>query len=302
MEPELTFLPPEGEPEGVRRAVLALLSPDGWLLAPGADGWQFPALPVSPGQSASAAAARLLKGTVPAFVCAFRCRAGVEPFLGALLFARLPEGCAVPGTAAFPVLPEALSWPKATRALFQRAQWHLNAQHSRGEVWDVYDASRRRTGALCRRGEPLPPGGYHLVVHAWLRMPDGSFLLTRRAPGKGYALLWECTGGAAQAGEDSLAAVLREIREETGLEARPECGRLLHTIRQEGHLLDLWCFQQDFDLARVRLQPGETCGARTASLAEVYRMYTSGQLVPYDYFESFFPAFFPLEKEKTDEA
>lgn len=37
-----------------------------------------------------------------------------------------------------------------------------------GEIWDVYDAARRRTGAAARRGEPLPPGGYHLVVHVCL--------------------------------------------------------------------------------------------------------------------------------------
>lgn len=41
---------------------------------------------------------------------------------------------------------------------------------------------------------------------------------------------WEVSGGAAQAGESSYEAVLREVKEETGLDARDaEGGYLLHT-------------------------------------------------------------------------
>ena len=35
------------------------------------------------------------------------------------------------------------------------------------EFWDIYDAERRLTGKLHRRGDTLPEGEYHLVVHIW---------------------------------------------------------------------------------------------------------------------------------------
>ena len=33
------------------------------------------------------------------------------------------------------------------------------------EIWDVYDKERNLTGQTHRRGDPLAPGEYHLVVH-----------------------------------------------------------------------------------------------------------------------------------------
>ena len=295
MEPKLTFLAPEGEPDHVQLAILALHSDGAWLLASDPDGWRFPKIDVFTGETPRQAIARSFANIECSFICTFQCFYGTASVSCALYYAAVSAEDFSGTLTPFKLLPVQLAFPQASRALFQRAQWFLNGLRSRGELWDVYDAARRRTGALCRRGEPLPEGGYHLVVHAWLRTMDGFFLLTRRAPEKGYPLLWECTGGAARAGEDSITAVLREIREETGLTAQPECGTLLHTIQQEGHFLDLWCFQQNFSLDQVRLQPGETCGAQLVALPEVYRMYESGQLVPYDYFESFFPNYFPLK-------
>ena len=86
-----------------------------------------------------------------------------------------------------------------------------------GELWDVYDAAGRKTGRVQRRGDPLGPGDFHLCIHVWIVNARGEYLLTQRAPGKSMAGLWECTGGSALLGEDSLTAALREVREETGV-------------------------------------------------------------------------------------
>ena len=84
------------------------------------------------------------------------------------------------------------------------------------EYWDVYDENRNKTGALHRRGDPLGPQEYHLVVEFWTLDGQGRVLLTRRDLRKHFGGLWECTGGSALAGEDSRTAVRRELREETG--------------------------------------------------------------------------------------
>ena len=50
-------------------------------------------------------------------------------------------------------------------------------------------------------------------------LPDGKYLITRRVLTKAWAPgWWEVSGGAAQAGEASYDAVLREVKEETGME------------------------------------------------------------------------------------
>ena len=56
------------------------------------------------------------------------------------------------------------------------------------------------------------------VAVAILQKPDGSFLLAQRPPGKEYAGYWEFPGGKVEAGETPRDALVRELREELGIE------------------------------------------------------------------------------------
>lgn len=56
------------------------------------------------------------------------------------------------------------------------------------------------------------------VAAAVLQRPDGSFLLAQRPPGKIWAGYWEFPGGKIEAGETPLHALVRELREELGIE------------------------------------------------------------------------------------
>ena len=56
------------------------------------------------------------------------------------------------------------------------------------------------------------------VVAAVITRPDGSYLLAQRPSGKAYAGYWEFPGGKIEPGESALAALIREIREELGIE------------------------------------------------------------------------------------
>ena len=84
---------------------------------------------------------------------------------------------------------------------------------------DIYDEYGNPTGRRHRRGTSWRPGEYGLVVCVWVYDGAGKILLTRRAPGKSFAGTWENSGGAALAGETSLQAIVRELREETGIRA-----------------------------------------------------------------------------------
>ena len=53
-----------------------------------------------------------------------------------------------------------------------------------------------------------------------LERPDGAFLLAQRPAGKVYAGYWEFPGGKIEPGEDARAALVRELREELGIEVR----------------------------------------------------------------------------------
>jgi 8-oxo-dGTP diphosphatase len=56
------------------------------------------------------------------------------------------------------------------------------------------------------------------VAAAVLQRPDGSFLLGQRAPNTFYPGYWEFPGGKVEAGETPRHALVRELREELGIE------------------------------------------------------------------------------------
>lgn len=52
---------------------------------------------------------------------------------------------------------------------------------------------------------------------------EGRVLLAQRPPGKSLAGLWEFPGGKVDPGETPEAALIRELREELGIETKASC-------------------------------------------------------------------------------
>ncbi|MQK65980.1 NUDIX domain-containing protein, partial [Escherichia coli] len=88
------------------------------------------------------------------------------------------------------------------------------------EIWNAYTADGHRTDHTLTRGESIPDGLYHLVVECIIRHQDASTLFMKRDSTKpSYPDYYEATaGGSALFGEIAEQAILREVREETGIE------------------------------------------------------------------------------------
>ena len=208
---------------------------------------------------------------------------------GMLFFAEVGKLPVLPGkTILTDRLPRELGCSDAVNQMFTHVQGWLNLQSSADELWDVYDEHRSSTGRLHRRGDPLPEGEYHLVVYVWMLNSRRESLLTKRSPNKGFPNLWESTGGSALAGDDSLTAAMREVREETCLTLDPGKGRILFTLQGDNYFGDVWLFRQDFDLADVVLQKGETVDKMYANKEAILAMARSGEFVPCSYLERLF--------------
>lgn len=213
---------------------------------------------------------------------------GMLYFANVTRMGQLPAEFEMAQTQFTDKLPDELTYPDIVPHLFERVQAWMNLQSSANELWDVYDENRKPTGRLHRRGDPMEPGEYHLVVDVWMRNSRGEFLLTKRSPNKGFPNMWETTGGSALAGDDSLTAALREVKEETGLTLDPEKGKLMLSYRRCDNFKDVWLFLQDFDLADVVLQPGETSDKMYGDKETILRMWREGEFVPLIYLQAFF--------------
>lgn len=197
----------------------------------------------------------------------------------------VPDGTEICETELFVTLPDALTYPEIQPKLFNYIQNWLNLQNSADELWDVYDCDRVPQGRLHRRGDPMPEGDYHMVVHIWTLDRDGRILLTQRSLNKGFPGRWESTGGSAIAGDDSLTAAMREVREETGLTLDPECGRIIGQYTGKDYFTDVWLFRHDFTLDDVTLLPSETMDAKLVDFETLKKMSADGTLVPYWYLD-----------------
>ncbi|MBQ9855502.1 MAG: NUDIX domain-containing protein, partial [Clostridia bacterium] len=119
------------------------------------------------------------------------------------------------------------------------------------EKWDLYTKYKEKTGREHVRGEKIPEGFYHLVVHVWIRNCKGEYLISQRSASRLTSpLMWECVGGSVLIGESSIDGALREVKEEVGLDLKPETGKILFTkIRSTfNDIVDVWLFEYDGDL------------------------------------------------------
>lgn len=148
------------------------------------------------------------------------------------------------------------------------------------EFWDIYDRSGRPTGRRRPRGAEQAPGEYHLACTVVLVNKNGEVLCTHRSPKKELCPnMWESPGGGVQAGEDSLTAARREIREEIGLPLEPGQLHLLYRDKRPDFFMDTYAGRVDVPLDSLRFQPGETDGARWFALDEWERLARAGEIL-----------------------
>ena len=158
------------------------------------------------------------------------------------------------------------------------------------ELWDLYDKNRCKLNKTVNRGDYLSDDEYHLVVNAWIRNKNNEFLITQRSANKSYAFMWETTGGSALAGEESIDAAVREVKEELGIDIDKSTGRLVGTkLRYYAgcpDILDVWIFTSDAKITNVTIQEEEEVNdVMWASVDTIKKMKVDGKFETNAYFD-----------------
>ena len=149
-----------------------------------------------------------------------------------------------------------------------------------GELWDIYDANKRKTGRFAEREVyQFKPGEYHIVVNALIMNSKNEILISKRAAFKPFGLMWECNGGSILKGETSLQGILREVKEELGIEFQEKDAILFKEFIKNEAIRDIWLFEKDIDSKDITFPDGETIEAKWVDIDEYFKMANNNEIV-----------------------
>ena len=124
---------------------------------------------------------------------------------------------------------------------------------------------------------------HHGAVCILPLLENGDVLLERQFRYAMGEVLTEIPAGKLDyIGEDPREAALRELREETGIEADEADFHLVRSFREHSTFSDVYFLFHDIPLSALHLQPGETTEARWVSKAGLEALVASGEVAQPD--------------------
>lgn len=134
-------------------------------------------------------------------------------------------------------------------------------------------------------------GLWHKAIHVWILNNKNEILLQYRcAEKKLYPNTWDCSfAGHIGAGEDSVQAVVREGKEELGIDVDLEKLEYVLTNRektkyeqiQSNEFVDIYILRQNIDLDNMKFQKEEVSDAKYVSLEEFFNLVKEEKILPH---------------------
>lgn len=146
------------------------------------------------------------------------------------------------------------------------------------EKRDLYDKNRNLTGETIYKGEEIPEGKYINVVLVFIQNSEGKFLIQKRSERKNGK--YATTGGHPKSGETSLEGILTEVKEEIGIDLKPEDIELYYGGRSDEERV----FWDDYyakidvpDISKLQLQEEEVSSVYWFTADEIIELMKQGK-------------------------
>lgn len=143
------------------------------------------------------------------------------------------------------------------------------------ELVDKFDKKRNPLGKTSERYEKID-GEYKQSMHVWIMNDKGEFLIQKRSETKKvFSGLWSITGGGVDTGEKTSDTVVRECKEELGIDVDLDNLELVMTIKRESDFVDIYLLNQSLALDEITMQVEEVSDVKWVSLEQLRDMIES---------------------------
>lgn len=158
------------------------------------------------------------------------------------------------------------------------------------EYWDVYDKKGKWRRRVIKKGERLKNDEYHIIVEGWILRDDGNFIIQRRAlDKKSFAGMWYCSaGGSVISRETPKEGMVREFREELGIDISEDELSLKRIITERNTIFYIYLVRKNISLDEITLQEEEVMDVDLADPSKIKKMVEDKTFIGLDYYEKFF--------------
>lgn len=146
------------------------------------------------------------------------------------------------------------------------------------EYYDVFDKNRNSLNYKKLRGSIMQDHEYNQGVEI-LIFNNNRLLITKRSLNKSHPLMWEVPGGCSQTCESSRDTLIREIKEEIGVDLNNRF-RLLDTQIYKKQFVDIYISDILIELDKVKLEKDEVCDIMLVTKNEFLEMINNNLIVP----------------------
>lgn len=142
------------------------------------------------------------------------------------------------------------------------------------ELMDVYDENKNLTGKNIYRKDmdTLKENEYIITSHCFIINSSNQILLTQRSLNTDRKGKWEDTHGGVKAGETSIDAIIRELKEEIGINVKPSELKLIKTIKKKNAFRDIYILKKDVALESLILNKNEVMDCKYVTINEFKEM------------------------------
>lgn len=152
------------------------------------------------------------------------------------------------------------------------------------EKWALYDKNRNSLNKVVERDSTLLKGEFHLSVHAWIKCNDKYLIFQRDETKKIFPNFYEPIAGGVDGYENPIAAIIREIKEESGLIVDStniiKYFSVINDSCKYPEICDVFVFELDFNIDDIKYEEGKNKNAKLMNKDEILKMIDEGEFLP----------------------